>query len=83
VISRLKNKVALSFVRHTLTGAGGFLVSEGLTTGRDVDAAVGATMTLVGFVASILKARREKRDADVTAAMARRFDVSGHSMDGP
>jgi hypothetical protein len=66
-----KNKIALSVVRHTLTTAGGALVAEGWTTGRDVDAAVGAVLTLAGFAASVLKARREKRDRDAVAVATR------------
>lgn len=42
------------FVRHLLTFGGGYLVTSGVATADDVNAGVGAIVTLIGLVWSFL-----------------------------
>ena len=42
------------FLRHLLTFGGGFLVTNGTLAQSDMDAAVGAAVTLFGLVWSLL-----------------------------
>ena len=44
----------LGIVRHTLTFAGGFLVTSGYITESMLDAGIGAIATLVGIVWSVI-----------------------------
>lgn len=45
-------------VRHALTAVGGGLVTNGYLSGSELDAAVGAVLTLLGVAASVLEKRR-------------------------
>lgn len=57
----IKNAV-LGILRHILTTAGGFLGGEGVLTGDDVNAAVGAIMTIIGIAWSAFdKYKTEKK----------------------
>lgn len=42
------------FIRHILTFGGGFLVTNGTLAQSDMEAAVGAVVTLVGLVWSLV-----------------------------
>lgn len=44
----------LGFIRHLLTFGGGFLTAEGLASADELTAAISATVTLIGFVWSII-----------------------------
>lgn len=48
-------------VRHVLTTAGGGLVAKGLVTASMLDQGVGAVITLVGVVWSILSKRKPQQ----------------------
>ncbi len=41
-------------IRHTLTAAGGSLIAKGVLTANTLDESVGAVVTLVGVIWSIL-----------------------------
>ena len=45
--------ILLGLVRHALTAAGGALVANGTLGGSDVEASIGAIITLVGIGASV------------------------------
>ena len=45
--------ILFGVVRHVLTTAGGALVGTGTLTGSEVEAAVGAILTLIGIAASV------------------------------
>ena len=51
-------KVVMGIARHLLTAAGGAVVSKGLASGNDVDIVVGALVTIIGVVASVLAKRQ-------------------------
>lgn len=44
-------------IRHALTFGGGYLIEDGLASGDEVQTAVSAVVTLVGFVWSVLSKR--------------------------
>lgn len=50
----MNTEVILGIVRHILTVGGGALITKGLTDQAGIEAAVGAIITLAGFVWSIL-----------------------------
>lgn len=45
-------------IRHALTAVGGGLVASGYLSGAELDAAVGAILTLAGIAASVYVKRR-------------------------
>lgn len=51
-------EIVMKLVRHGLTTAGGGLVVAGMTTTSDLQAAIGALMTLVGFALSLWQNRK-------------------------
>lgn len=53
------NEIISSLARHTLTTAGGTLVSKGLITSDDLSSAVGAVLTLIGIVWSIVSKKKK------------------------
>lgn len=53
----LKESV-LGLVRHALTTAGGFLAAQGTIEASEVELAVGAIVTLIGVVWSVLTKRK-------------------------
>jgi hypothetical protein len=50
----MKKEQILGIVRHSLTFVGGFLVMKGFTDETMVNEIVGATMTLIGGIWSII-----------------------------
>jgi len=52
--------IILGVARHTLTTAGGALTAKGLATGATVDQGVGAVITLLGIIWSILEKLRSR-----------------------
>ncbi len=54
----LMKDTILGVVRHTLTGAGGSLIAKGVLTTNTLDEAVGAVITLVGVIWSILSKKK-------------------------
>ena len=51
-------KIIMGILRHALTTGGGALVADGTLTGDDLTQAVGAIMTIVGIVASVVAKKR-------------------------
>ena len=54
----MSNEILLGFVRHLLTTAGGALVTKGLMTAPTLDTGVGAVITILGIVWSILSKKK-------------------------
>ena len=52
-------KILTGLIRHALTAAGGGLVADGSLSGSDLEATIGAILTIVGVVASVLSKRAE------------------------
>ena len=50
----MKREQILGIVRHSLTFVGGFLVMKGITDDTMVNEIVGATMTVIGGIWSII-----------------------------
>jgi hypothetical protein len=58
----MKQEIILGIVRHTLTAAGGVLVTKGLADAAGVESAVGAIIALAGFIwSAIAKARAARK----------------------
>jgi hypothetical protein len=53
----------LGIIRHAATFGGGVLTSKGLTTADDSSALVGAVITIIGVVWSILQKRAAAKAA--------------------
>lgn len=53
------NKVLAGIVRHVLTAAGGALVAKGTIADSDLQAVIGAVVTIVGVVASVIAKRTD------------------------
>jgi hypothetical protein len=51
--------MVMGIIRHALTAGGGALVSHGLLTGDQASDAVGALITLIGIVWSVLEKRKQ------------------------
>ena len=51
--------IILGVVRHTLTSAGGALIAKGTVTSVALDQGVGAVITLIGIVWSIIEKKRK------------------------
>jgi hypothetical protein len=47
-----------SLIRHGLTAAGGFLVAKGLASADQIGELVGAVVTLIGVVLSMIKNKK-------------------------
>jgi len=58
VESRIHMAILMGVARHLLTGVGGALVAQGITTQQQSDEAMGAVLTLIGIVASIWAKRK-------------------------
>lgn len=56
--------IILGIVRHALTTFGGALVGQGYLSGSELEAGVGALITIIGIVASVIS----KRTATAAAA---------------
>ena len=54
----IMTSIILGLVRHALTAAGGALVANGTLGGSDLEAGIGAIITLVGLVASVWSKRK-------------------------
>lgn len=59
----MKLEVILGLLRHLLTFGGGALASSGLMEASQVDTAVGAIITVVGVVLSIVHKAQAKAPA--------------------
>ena len=57
----ISSRVIVGILRHVLTAAGGGLIGNGLLTGDDLNAAVGAIATLVGIVLSVIEKQKSLR----------------------
>jgi len=57
----MSKEIILGIIRHVLTAAGGVLVTKGLADTAGVESAVGALVTLAGFIWSVL-AKRQTSD---------------------
>lgn len=51
----------LAITRHAATFGGGALTSQGLATNEDITSGVGALVTLIGVIWSILEKRARKK----------------------
>jgi hypothetical protein len=51
----------LGLVRHLMTFGGGYLVTSGVTSASDVEAGIGAVVTLIGIGASIYQKRTKAK----------------------
>lgn len=54
----MTKEVALGFLRHVLTFAGGLLVTNGIIGAGEIEVAVGAVVTLIGLGWSIWQKRQ-------------------------
>jgi hypothetical protein len=54
----MKNNPVLGVLRHVLTFGGGYLTSNGVVSASDLEAAVGAVITLIGVAWSIYEKRK-------------------------
>lgn len=59
----MKQDIILGIVRHVLTALGGVLVTKGFADAAGLESAVGALVTLTGFVWSVISKRREDNQA--------------------
>jgi hypothetical protein len=50
----MKQDIILGLVRHILTALGGILVTKGLADAAGLESAIGALVTLAGFVWSVV-----------------------------
>lgn len=57
--------VMLGVLRHVLTAGGGVLVGKGVLTAATVDSTVGAVLTLIGVVWSVVTKMKSKDSAPV------------------
>lgn len=55
----MNKEVILGLVRHVLTAAGGAVVGNGLLAADEVTAAVGAIVTILGLVWSVLDKKKK------------------------
>jgi hypothetical protein len=53
----MSKEAILGVVRHVLTFMGGFVAERGLASGEEVQTGVGAVVTLIGLVWSVLNKR--------------------------
>jgi uncharacterized membrane protein len=51
----MNKEQVLGMIRHALTFIGGVLVIKGLSTEANVEETIGAVMTAVGFLWSVIK----------------------------
>ncbi len=58
------NDTIKGVARHALTTAGGALVTKGLVTATTLDQGIGALMTIVGIIWSIVSKKKPAADAD-------------------
>lgn len=61
MLKALLSKLLGSLLRNALTGGGTGLAVDGLLTGDQVQAAIGAVTTLVGVGSSLIKAVKEAK----------------------
>jgi hypothetical protein len=54
---KMSKEAILGVVRHILTFMGGFVAERGLASGEEVQTGVGAVVTLIGLVWSVLNKR--------------------------
>jgi len=57
----MTKEAVLGVIRHILTFGGGFVTSGGLATADEIAAAVGAIVTIIGTVWSVID-KRKKND---------------------
>jgi hypothetical protein len=51
----MNKEQVLGIIRHTLTFVGGILVIKGLSSEANVEETIGAVMTAIGFLWSVIK----------------------------
>jgi hypothetical protein len=56
----MKNNPFLGVLRHVLTFGGGYLTSSGVVSASDLEAAIGAIVTLIGVAWSIYEKQKGK-----------------------
>ena len=54
----------LGIIRHTLTFGGGFLVTSGYITESSLDAAIGALVTLIGVIWSVVDKNKTETETE-------------------
>jgi hypothetical protein len=54
---KMSKEAILGVVRHVLTFMGGFAAERGIASGEEVQTGVGAVITLIGLVWSVLNKR--------------------------
>jgi hypothetical protein len=52
---KLKREQVLGVIRHTLTFIGGVVISKGIATDATVTEVIGAVMTLIGAIWSVIE----------------------------
>ena len=57
----LMKDTLLGIIRHTLTTAGGSLIAKGVLTTNTLDESVGALVTLIGVVWSIVSKKQQDK----------------------
>jgi hypothetical protein len=58
--------VIAGVVRHVLTAAGGGLVAEGSLAQSDLNAGIGAVLTVIGIAWSVMEKKKQARKGAVT-----------------
>lgn len=58
-VDKTMQAVVMGVARHLLTAGGGYLVAHGLATGDSTTDAVGAVITLIGFIWSVVSKRKK------------------------
>ena len=53
------NKILMGILRHALTTSGGALVAAGTVSGTELEQGIGAILTLLGVVSSVLAKKKE------------------------
>jgi len=51
----MNKEQVLGIIRHTLTFVGGILIIKGLSSETQISETIGAVMTAIGFVWSVIK----------------------------
>jgi hypothetical protein len=64
----MNKATVLGIVRHTLTFGGGFLVSQNTLNGSELEAGVGAVITLIGIIWSVIQKKRASNESVTTVS---------------
>lgn len=59
----MNTDIITGLIRHVLTTSGGALVAKGLITAPTLDTGVGAILTIVGIVWSIVNKKKDTKPA--------------------